>query len=299
MSRSRSPTARGDGELPLVSGGVEVPAESSCAMFDELVGSVLESDVEAAFALLQPLSDEAQAEDGLADSGRSKDHGGVSGADARRPSDRQGREFRWGSDRRSRRRRGLEGLDPREHLESVAARCGRCACRPGGCRRASSRPAATVGRPARAARTHSWMMPSANENSTPISISSGVYSPSSSSTASVCPIRLVRSYSAERSCGLVGEIAQHLGAVDHHDGGLFVERLADHFGDHGLQSGLSGRRGTGHRDGCAPLGSQAPPRRRSRRGPDAGAAWSGAPTASCSRPPCGQGWRWRSRSAGP
>ena len=45
----------------------------------------------------------------------------------------------------------------------------------------------------------SWMMPSASENSMPLRSSSGVYSPTSSSTVPVCEMRPVRSYSAPRN----------------------------------------------------------------------------------------------------
>jgi hypothetical protein len=55
---------------------IEVPAESG-GHADELVGGVLEGDVEAAFAIGEPFSDVAQGEDRLARPGRAQDEGGV------------------------------------------------------------------------------------------------------------------------------------------------------------------------------------------------------------------------------
>ena len=104
----------------------------------------------------------------------------------RRPSAHRGRGSRWGPVGHRGTSMRDQCLDAGEHLDAARGRSGRCACPTGGFRRASSTTRSHRRSTGSRASYSSWMMPSARENSTPLRSSSGVYSPTSSSTVPVC-----------------------------------------------------------------------------------------------------------------
>jgi hypothetical protein len=99
---------------------VEVPAEA-VGHPDELVGGVLEGDVEAAFSVGESFGDEPQRADGLADPGLAQDQDAVAAGNSAAGQFPQAGDATLQTAGEHGHHGGHERLDAREHDESVGA----------------------------------------------------------------------------------------------------------------------------------------------------------------------------------